>query len=290
VFDNLISKREVDIDSECYRSTVRELEEAFDYRSSSGNADITGRADFIRLHRITKGFYAHYFGSIYSNYVPLYHSIWKMRLKDVTAGDNIHQDGGVYYFAVNGYRSRMITLWTNIYRDHIAGLSDSDMGLFVVDNQHPANRPLYDQLEAADTHFFVKRQNQLADNTYIGGKPVHWDISKLARTYFDYRPGTSITFNSHLMHGSKTFSGDVGRFSDVDLNKFRVSLTSVWLCKDDVAWSIVSGSERDYDNVYMSRVDRDLWVEMKQTFAAACRKEAERLASISALIKDHING
>ena len=290
MFDSCISTRMLDVKSDCYRSTVRRLEEAFGYCSSSGKADITPQTDFIKLHRITQHFYATNFPDIFANYVPLYHSLWKLRLRDVRKLENTHQDGGIYYFSAKGYSSRMITLWTNIYRDYVAGLSDSDLGLFVVDNRHPGNRELYDRLEAADTHFFVKRNDQLADNTYIGGKPIRWDLSKLVKTYFDYRPGTNVSFNSHLLHGSKPLPDDLSHRSENELNRFRVSLTSVWLHKDDVAWSVVRCSECDYEGVYLSRIDKGIWPNVKRAFAHACTKEADRLANISALVKEHVGG
>jgi hypothetical protein len=71
----------LDVKSDCYRRTVRQLEETFGYRSSSGKADITPQKDFIKLHRVTKDFYATYFAEVFTNYVPLYHSLWKLRLK-----------------------------------------------------------------------------------------------------------------------------------------------------------------------------------------------------------------
>ena len=290
MFDSCIATRILDTKSDCYRSTVRRLEEAVGYRSSPNRADITSQENFISLHRITREFYAHFFADIYANYVPLYHSLWKMRLRDVSNVENTHQDGGIYYFSQKAYRSRMITLWTNIYRDYIAGMSDSDMGLFVVDNDHPGNRPLYERLEAADTHFFVKHGNQLTDNTYIGGKTIKWDLSKLVKTYFDYQPGTNVSFNSHLLHGSKAFPVDSNQYTDIELNKFRVSLTSVWLHKDDVAWSVVRSSESEYENVYLSRVEKGMWPGVKGAFAHACANEADRLANISALVREHIGG
>jgi hypothetical protein len=280
----------LDVKSDCYRSTVRQLEETFGFLSSSRKLDITPQTDFIKLHRITRGFYGSYFADIFTDYVPLYHSLWKLRLKDASKLENTHQDGGIYYFSAKGYRSRMITLWTNIYRDYIPGLSDSDMGLFVVDNKPPGNQRLYDRLEAADTHFFLKRSEQLADNTYIGGKLIKWDLSKLVKTYFDYCPGTNVCFNSHLLHGSKPLSDDLSHRSEIELNKFRVSLTSVWLHRDDVAWSVVTCSERDYENVYLSRIDKSMWPGVKRAFAHACTKEADRLTNISALVKEHIGG
>jgi hypothetical protein len=97
-----------------------------------------------------------------------------------------------------------------------------------------------------------------------------------------------VSFNSHLLHGSKPLSDDSSQYSDIELNKFRVSLTSVWLHRDDVAWSVVSCSERDYENVYLSRIDKGMWPDVKRAFAHACTNEADRLANISALVREHI--
>ncbi len=287
MFDNRIATRQLDTESDVYRSTVDGLERRFSYRSSAAANDITTPEHFLELHGLTAALYRKFFGDVFEQYVPLYHSLWKMRLRDVEKIENIHQDGSVHFFSRNGYQSRMVTLWTNIHKDTIPGLARSDMGLFVADNASAANRPLYEKMAEQNTHFFTKRKNQLLDNMYVGGSPIAWDLSTLDRTYFDYCEGTTVTFNSHLLHGSKAFAGDSTTFSAADLEKFRVSLTSVWLHVDDVDWRVVELPESAYETLYLSRLDQNLRETMKGHFAEVCRAEERRLKPMSALVRAH---
>ena len=114
------------------------------------------------------------------------------RLKDVLKVDNIHQDGGIHYFSKNGYQSRMVTVWTNIYKDDIAGLSKSDLGIFVIENDETSNQSVYEKMVKENTHFISKRKGELMDNMYIAGSLIKCDTDKLKRRYFDFKKGTSI--------------------------------------------------------------------------------------------------
>lgn len=288
MFDNLVSVMENDKDQSVYIDMVNALEKEFLYMSSVGKSDITNQKDFIRLYEITQTFYKEVFPEIYDHYVPLYSSLWKQRLKDLLKIDNIHQDGGIHYFSKNGYQSRMITVWTNIYKDEIEGLSPSDMGVFVIDNDAPCNVSVYEKMEKENTHFHSKREGELTDNMYIGGAVIKCNTGKLKRRYFDFKEGTSIQFNSHLLHGSKTFDLSSMSYSPEELNKFRVSLTGVWIHKDDLDMTVVNMPESEHEKLFMCKQDKESWSDIKSYFGAACKEENARLINIKKLINIHI--
>src|SRR5688500_18521610 len=116
MFNNCIQTVKNDAESDLFKRMTTSLEEEVTYMNSLANNDITSQSDFIKLHKITDKFYSTFFPQIYKDYVPLYHSLWKQRLRDVIAIDNIHQDGGIQLFSDGGYQSRMITIWTNLYK------------------------------------------------------------------------------------------------------------------------------------------------------------------------------
>ena len=289
MFDNSIAVASNDINGIDYIQMRAHLMETFSLIDCDRRSDVTNMKDFSTLHEITKSFYRSAFSNVYENYVPLYHSVWKQRLKDLKIVDNIHQDGGVHYFSRNGYQSRMITIWTNIYKDDFNNLSDSDLGIFVIDNKDPVNQYLYEEMEKANTHFFKKRDGEIASCMYVAGPVLKCDTTKLNQTYFEYKEGTSIMFNSHLLHGSKRFHGDLNKFSSGELDKFRMSLTSVWLHKEDLDYSILSLPESKYEEIYLSRIERSLWAEVKTYFKEACETENFRLTQIKGLIEKHLS-
>ena len=289
MFDSEVYTVSHDTGSAAYQGMLERLERQFGYLESARRSDITGQRDFIALHELTRGFYQHAFGAIYHDYVPLYHSIWKLRLKDVRKIDNIHQDGGVHYFSRNGYQSRMLTIWTNVYRDQIPGLGASDMGIFVVDNKDPAHAALYQRMEQENTHFISKKKGELSDCMYLAGPVLKCDTDCLTRSHLDYHPGLSIVFNSHMLHGSKCWAGDLGALPPEQLEKFRVSLTSVWIHKDDLNRAVLDMPEAEYERLYLSRVEPDVWPDVKAYFADACALEQQRLAETARLVRHHLD-
>lgn len=288
MFDSEIYNVAHDTGSAAYRDMLERIERQFGYLESARRSDITGQRDFIALHELTRGFYEHAFGDIYNDYVPLYHSIWKLRLKDVRKIDNIHQDGGVHYFSRNGYQSRMLTIWTNVHRDQIAGLAPSDMGIFVVDDKVAAHAALYQRMAEENTHFVSKKKGELADCMYLAGPVIKCDTDALQRRALDYHPGLSIVFNSHMLHGSTSYAGDPGALQPADLEKFRVSLTSVWIHKDDLNQAVLDMPEADYERLYLSRVEEEVWPDVKAYFADACALEHQRLVETRRLILHHL--
>lgn len=116
---------------------------------------------------------------------------------------------------------------------------------------------------------------------YVGGRSIPCDLSKLERRYFDYSPGVSISFNSHLLHGSSSFDADTSRYPPDVLERYRVSLTSVWLHEDDVDWSVVSMAETEYEGLYLSMVDKDMRAAVKAHFNEACEGRRRSTSSRS---------
>ncbi|MGV7211265.1 hypothetical protein ACLB1G_25795 [Oxalobacteraceae bacterium A2-2] len=289
MFDSTVYTVSHDTGSSAYQDMLARIERQFGYLRAEGRRDITGQQDFIGLHELTRGFYAHAFAAVYRDYVPLYHSIWKLRLRDVRRIDNIHQDGGVHYFSRNGYQSRMLTIWTNVYRDAIPGLDGSDMGIFVVDNKDPAHADIYQRMERENTHFISKKKGELSDCMYLAGPVLRCDTDRLKRSFLDYREGMSIVFNSHLLHGSKSCDKDLGALPPADLDKFRVSLTSVWIHKDDLDLEVMDTPEAEHERIYLSRLEPEVWPDVKSYFADACALEHERLVQTKRLIRHHLS-
>jgi len=285
---NNVECKNIDMDTDVYPGMIKKLKNKYFYHHSVDSDDITTLSDMVDLYHITKPFYEQEYKSVVENYVPLYQSLWKLRLKDVSTIDNMHQDGGVHYFSNNGYDSRMITIWTNIHKDKIPSLEDSDMGLFIVENNGPVNTRLYQQLASENTHFMKISDTELMDNMYVAGPKIDVHFNKLNRTYYNYKEGTSICFNSHLLHGSKTYLHSLENFSKEELNMNRVSLTSVWIHKDDLNMDVVSMNEDDYQNLYLKKVDSDMWDDIKEVFPKACKDEQNRITQIKKLINVEI--
>ena len=288
MFDSSAFTQSHDLGSAQYQALLASLEQEFGYLGSTRRSDITAQQDFVKLHDMTREFYQHAFADVYRDYVPLYHSIWKLRLKDVRKIDNIHQDGGVHYFSNNGYQSRMLTIWTNIHRDRIEGLDGSDMGIFVVDNKAPENAAIYEQMEQENTHFISKKKGEISDCMYIAGPVLKCDTDALKRTCFDYREGLSIVFNSHMLHGSVPCDKDLSALSPEDLEKFRVSLTSVWIHKDDLNRAVLDAPESEHEKIYLGRLEEDIWPDVKACFGDACALEHTRLVQTKQLIRQHL--
>lgn len=284
MFDNCISVQEFDVKQSVFNKMVAALDKDFGFMCSGGCNDITGGEDFVRLYDLTKEFYKEMYVEVYENYVPLYMSLWKQRLKDVINCDNIHQDSGIHFFSKNGYQSRMMNIWTNIYKDQITGTSESDLGIFVVENDRCENKKIYEIMEKENAHFMIKKKGEIMDIMHVAGPVIKCDTENLSRRYFDFKEGTSICFNSHLLHGSKKHSGgDI--FSDEDLEKFRVSLTGVWIHRDDLDQSVLDIPESEHEKLYLKIHERDMWQDLKVCFPDACNAESARLSHIKNLAK-----
>lgn len=288
MFENCIETKE-HLGCSAYADMIEVLNEKYQFRDADRIHDITEYSDFIPLHEITSEFYQKRFTTVYENYVPLYHSLWKMRVQDVLTLRNMHQDGGIHYFSKNGYQSRMITLWTNIYKDIVPDFLNSDLGLFVIDNQSRMHQKLYTRLAAINAHFYQKGEKELADIGQLDSTSVFYDLSRLKKTTFDYFPGKTIQFNSHLLHGSQGVSVLPERLKEEYLNKFRVSLTSVWIHREDLNEKAMQLPKENSEQVYLERFQKKDWSSIRQTKKRFCEREAERIASIKKLAQHHLD-
>ena len=201
----------------------------------------------------------------------------------------MHQDGGIHYFAKNGYQSRMITLWTNLYKDSILGLSDNDLGIYVIDNKDPNHQKLYEMLVRKNTHFYQKGSKKLYDIRQIGNVTISYDLDSLRKRYFDYSKGTTIQFNSHLLHGTKSLEADKLCLQPCDFSKYRASLTSVWIHRDDLNHKVLQMNEDDYEELYLSGISKKDRYRIKDQYAPFFQKEIMRLQCITELIRVHFS-
>ena len=100
---------------------------------------------------------------------------------------------------------------------------------------------------------------------YVGGAVIPYDTASTTKRYFDYKVGTNILFNSHLLHGTKSL--DVtSEFPPDELEKFRVSLSSVWLHKENLNFKVLTMPETDYHHLYLSRHAPEFWPELRKNF------------------------
>ncbi len=274
--------------SEIFRDVTACLEREFLYMRPDITQDFTGSA-FEPLYDITLPFYEAHYPILLRDYLPLYFSLWKMTLGDTIGLGNMHQDGGIHYFARNGYDARMLTLWTNIYKDKVPLLSDTDMGIFTVDSQYPDHIDLYDRMAAANTHFFQKDQRRLVDIRQLGNIEIREELSKLKKDLYAFKPGTTIQFSSRLLHGTQPFTGNVKAFSSEQLAAFRVSLSSVWIHRDDLDFSILERNPETYEQLYFSACPPSDWKQLKQRYAAVCAREELRLRLISGLVRHSLD-
>jgi len=282
---NDISITHVDTSTEYFLNMVRALSRDFEIHSSAQTDSLTGHSAFIRLHDITSTFYRSEFPHIWSDYLPLYHSIWRQELGRPPLVDNIHQDRTVFHFGREGYIARMVNLWVAIEKDVPESVSDEELGIFIVESSKPVNSGLYARLIENESHFMLKRDGQFIDNTYIGGPIVKFDASVLMRRNFAYSKGTAIAFNSHLLHGSKRF--DSSKLNS-DLKGSRLALTSVWVHKDDFNKDILRMTAEDYDELYLSKLDNEMRIALKAAFPRECADEADAIGYISSLVKHHM--
>ncbi|WP_341750191.1 hypothetical protein [Candidatus Tisiphia endosymbiont of Sialis lutaria] len=274
--------------SRVFSEMVHKLDHKFDFQGTEQSEDFTGSA-FTTLYQITINFYKTHFPILYQSFIPLYLSLWKLRVKDTIGINNMHQDGGIQYFAKNGYQSRMITLWTNLYKDHVTSLSDNDLGIYVIDNKNPHHQNLYENMARKNTHFYQKGSRELSDIRQIGSVAIPYDLDSLSKQYFDYSEGTTIQFNSHLLHGTKSLEMDKLCLQLCDFSKYRVSLTSVWIHQHDFNQKVLEMHAEDYEQLYLSGISKKDWYRIKNLYASFCQKETMRLQYITELIRFHFS-
>ena len=275
-------------DSKVFLGMREELDRKFNFLDTDQAEDFTGPS-FTALYEIAINFYKTHFPMLHQGFIPIYFSLWKLRVKDVIGVRNMHQDGGIQYFGKNGYQSRMVNVWTNLYKDHVPGLSENDLGIYVIDNKDPCHQELYKTLAQHNTHFYQKDFGRLYDIRQMGEISVPYDLDSLKKWYFDYSEGTTIQFNSHLLHGTKALEIDEFNLQASDLNKFRVSLASVWVHQDDFNQEVLQIPEKNYEQIYLSGFDKNDWDRVKNSYSLFCKKEVMRLKYITELARLHLS-
>jgi hypothetical protein len=273
--------------SKVFLAMREELNKKFNLLSTDQSEDFTGPS-FVILYQMTINFYKTHFSMLYKNFIPLYFSLWKIRVKDVFNVHNMHQDGGIYYFGKNGYKSRMVNVWTNLYKDYVSYLPDSDLGIYIIDNKEPQHQQLYENMAQTKTHFYQKGSENLHDIRQIGDISISYDLNSLKKQYFDYSEGTTIQFNSHLLHGTKSLEKNNFQFPSCDLNKHRISLVSVWVHQRDFNQKLLQIPEEDYEKIYLAGFIKDDWEQIKNSYSLFLQKEIFRIKCIVELARVHL--
>lgn len=266
--------------SEVFHTTVQRLEQTFHFLQPDITQDFTGAA-FVELYKNSRALYQAHFPEMMADYVPIYVSMWKLSAHEMVDLKNMHQDGGIHYFAKNGYQARMKTLWTNLYKSEQSDTASEEMGIYVVDCENPDHHALYQQLAKHNTHFFQRSDYQLCDMRQLGDISVDYDLTSLEQTAFPYKVGTSIQFNSRMLHGSKALK------QEGDPDRFRVALTSVWLHKDDLDESVVQKPDLQDEELFLAACEPSLWPALLQEKKPICDREKMRLRLIRDLIATH---
>ncbi|BDD06363.1 hypothetical protein [Aureibacter tunicatorum] len=273
------------VDRAEFKSMIFALDREFGFMDSAKSNDITSQQDFIRLHDLTEEFYRNVHSDIFDDFVPIYHSIWKLRVRDSIGIRNMHQDGGIHYFGKKGYQSRMVTLWTNMHKDKFEALGDKELGIYVVENSGKQNNLLYETLSQSDSHFFQKGDDKLYDIRQISNQGVSFPLKNLDRREFSYSKGTTIRFNSHLLHG--TIPSEI---TDSDtLDNFRVSLTSVWVHREDLNADILEMNKRELVDIFCQGYNDEQRSRILSHLNHVCEKELYRIENISRLISHFLN-
>ena len=285
MFDNCISIRSINTNTGVFSKLLTDLSVTFPIRDPLHTGLITSQTDFPGLYEITKPLYQSTIPDIFSDFVPLYHSLWRHTTVSACGPGNLHQDGGVHHFSKKSYKSRMINIWICLLKSTHSSLPPDELGLCVVENRFPENRLLYEKLITLNTHVIAKSPKTLIDNMHIAGPVLDCDLDNLKQTMFPYAEGTMITFSSHLLHGSKRHAVSTPSGGE---DYSRIALTSVWLHKDDLDFGVLEMPEEEYESMYLSHCDRSLWPDLKQNFHKPCETESKRIASIKALVKLHL--
>ena len=285
MMENFISVAELG-SSKVFEKTRRELDHKFRFKCSDYTQDFTAGA-FVTLYQITRKFFEKHFPELVADYVPIYISMWKLSLRELLGVRNMHQDGGINYFAKNGYAARMKTLWTNLYKDSVETFDESEMGIYTVDSERADHQGLYETMAQYNTHFYQFDDRKLCDMRQLGEIAIEYDLNSLKRDYYPFKEGTTIQFNSRLLHGSKSVDQDKEMFSEEDLSRFRVALTSVWLHRDDLDEDVVTMDAEEDEELFLSACDKSEWPRIKQEHKAICDRERLRLRLIRDLVSAH---
>ena len=67
-----------------------------------------------------------------------------------------------------------------------------------------------------------------------------------------------------------------------------MSLTGVWIHREDLDMSTVNMPENEHENLYLCKHEKDMRKDLKDAFGEACEAENSRLNNIKRLIKAHL--
>lgn len=287
MFDIPLRIRHLDTTNPVFSMMTSDLEAISNFHTCPRTGQVTSQADFPALYAATSTFYREALPQIFFSCVPLYHSVWKHTFHSAAGPDNLHQDAGVQYFAANGYDARMLNIWICLHKTAPVSVGEDELGLYVIESHFSENQPLYEQLVLQNVHVNAKSPTTLVDNMQVAGRQIRFYRDTLRVTSFPYRPGTMITFSSHLLHGSKRSAPEVSAAAFSTGNYYRVALSSVWLQKDDLNPAVLTMPMEEYEQLYLWQHDKTYWPDLKQHFAEYCRNENRRLSDIKSLIQLH---
>jgi hypothetical protein len=285
VFDNRIDFKTLDVRDDAFAQMTTRLGALVPVDAAARSGQITSQDVFPLLHEATKDFYCKIAPDIYYNFVPLFHSVWKHTVSAASGRGNMHQDGGVHYFAKNGYASRMINTWICLEKSLPPALPPDELGLYVVETRFAQNEPLYRELLRHNIHVASRPPAGFVDNMQVAGARVEFPISALRLTTFPYDVGTMITFSSHLLHGSKSCDERVRRVATPAENCYRVALSSVWLHSEDLDHDVLELPGSEIDSLFLWRHDRAMWPQLQKHFEYDCDDERKRIVDIKRLIQ-----
>jgi hypothetical protein len=288
MFDSNIRVRDLNTAASTFSGLLSELEKVFRVGEAAGTGELTGFQHFISLHQVTREFYAATVPDI-SQFVPLYHSIWRQTIGSVAQIANLHQDGGVHHFSRRGYESRMINIWTCLSKSELMDVAADEMGLFVIDNANEENKSVYEELIRHNIHVSGRTPTRLVDNMHVAGAAIDYNFKALKLTSFPYKAGTMISFSSHLLHGSKAADNRASQRAKDGLECSRAALTSVWIHRDDFDVTMLDMSHAQYESLYMWRHEHSMWADLRTYFKSYCDAESLRIAAIARLAKFHLD-
>jgi hypothetical protein len=281
MISSAVTVRNIDIGAPIFQKTVSNLSNRYVVGSQHTNG-ITKHEDFIELFEASSELYKTEFSDLWDNYVPLYNSIWRQDTRPAPVAENIHQDENVYHFGSGGYGSQMVNLWICLQKTLPAELGADELGIYVVKTGTPENDKLYSKLIAADSHFASLRPGQLTDNTFLAGPSVRFDPSKLQRTPFPYSAGTSICFNSHLLHGTQEMK------AQPKASGFRTALTSVWVHRAHFHFPMLNLEEDSYETVFLKDQAGVLACDIREYFPEHYLKSVRSIKYIASLARHHL--
>jgi hypothetical protein len=287
--DGGVNVRTIPANDHLFIDTVDRVQRLFVEGNQSNIGSITKWSDFIPLYSETAEFNRTFFPDLWDDYIPIYNTVWRQSLLQPLLSENIHQDESVIHFGRDGYDSRMINLWVCLTRTLPDYLRNGELGIFIVDPDRPENDHVYDSIRAERTHFILKRDRQLVDNSHVGGAVLPWKTSGVQRRTFPFEAGTAVMFDSHLLHGTSIVPEEQRLSLGHNPQGDRTALTSVWVHKDDFNFQILDLDADSYEDLYLGIHDAALRRDLKKIFHVECTRQKQSLSAIAELAKHHID-